>query len=214
MSRDDIVFDTIEDAIEAIKNGKMVIVVDNEDRENEGDFIMAAEDCTPEQMGFIIRYSGGVVCCPTTEERLNELGLPIMVEKGSDNMGTAFTITTDFAHGGVTTGISGKDRSTTVKAIANPKYKSSDFNKPGHVFPLIARKGGVLKRIGHTEAAVDLCVLAGKYPAGVISEVMHDDGTMARRNDLRIFSNEHNIKLITISSLVEYRKKLGKESLY
>ncbi|OUM62762.1 hypothetical protein PIROE2DRAFT_61686 [Piromyces sp. E2] len=158
MSKDEIIFDTIEDAIEAIKNGKMVIVVDNEDRENEGDFIMAAEDVTPEQMGFIIRYSGGVVCCPTTEERLKELGLPIMVEKGSDNMGTAFTITTDFAHGGVTTGISGKDRSVTINAIANPKYTSCDFNKPGHVFPLLARKGGVLKRIGHTEASVGVLI--------------------------------------------------------
>ncbi|KAK8807091.1 hypothetical protein WA158_003850 [Blastocystis sp. Blastoise] len=198
------VFTPIEEAIEAFRNGEMLIVVDDEDRENEGDLIIAAEKVTVEQMAFIVRYTGGVICVATTENRLMELELPQMVEHSQDPKKTAFTITIDYKHG-TTTGISAHDRCLTINAVGNPKCQASDFQRPGHVFPLRYRNGGVLTRNGHTEATVDLARLAGLYPAGALSEIVSDDGTMMRRPQLEVFSREHNIKMITIADLIKYR---------
>src|SRR5690242_12470498 len=163
--------DSIDDAIDAIRQGKVIIVVDDEDRENEGDFICAAEKCTPEMMNLMIKYGSGFVCAPTTAKRLEELQIPMMVERNSSRLGTAMTVTVD-ARVGTTTGVSAYDRATTVRIFANPDAKPSDLTKPGHIVPLRAEEGGVLKRAGHTEATVDLCHLAGLYPAGVLAEVM------------------------------------------
>lgn len=198
-------FNSIEEALEDIRLGKMVITVDDEDRENEGDFLMAAEKVTPETVTFMATFGRGMICVPIIEERARELGLSPMVEQNKDHLGTAFTVTVD--HENSTTGISAFERAYTIKELANPQAKSANFVKPGHVFPLIAKEGGVLKRTGHTEAAVDLARMAGLYPAGMICEIMNDDGTMARVPHLMEFSKKHNMKIITIADLIQFRRK-------
>ncbi|SHM57707.1 3,4-dihydroxy 2-butanone 4-phosphate synthase / GTP cyclohydrolase II [Caldanaerovirga acetigignens] len=197
-------FNTIEEAIEDIKQGKMIIVVDDEDRENEGDLVMAAEKVTPEAISFMAIHGRGLICVPITKKRAEELDLPLMVGNNTDNMGTAFTVSVDYV--GNSTGISAYDRADTVKALIDPATKPQDLRRPGHIFPLIARDGGVLRRAGHTEAAVDLARLAGLYQAGVICEIMKDDGTMARLPDLMSFAKEWGLKIITIEDLIRYRK--------
>jgi len=199
-------FSRIESAIEDIRQGKIVIVVDDEDRENEGDFIMAAEKCTPETMNLMIKYGSGFICVPTTAKRLSELDIPMMVGTNTSRLGTAMTITVDARHG-TTTGVSAHDRAKTARLIADPKARASDFTRPGHVVPLRAMEGGVLKRAGHTEATVDLCRLAGLYPAGVLAEVMNDDGTMARVPELKKVAGKFGMKIITIADLIKYRRR-------
>lgn len=198
-------FNSILEAIEDMKNGKMIVVVDDEDRENEGDLVMAAEKITPETLNFMATYGRGLICVPLTKERSLELGLPLMVEENNDQYKTAFTVSVD--HKISTTGISSFERSKTIKELANPNSIKTDFIRPGHIFPLIAKDGGVLKRAGHTEAAVDLAKMAGCTPTGVICEIMNDDGTMARVDDLNDFVKKHNLKIITIQDLIEYRTK-------
>jgi 3,4-dihydroxy 2-butanone 4-phosphate synthase/GTP cyclohydrolase II len=198
-------FTKIENAIDAIGRGEMVIVVDDADRENEGDLIVAAERITPEAMGFMIRHTSGVICMPLEGDRLDELQLPLMVANNTEVQRTAFTVSVD-ARLGTTTGISAADRATTVKALLDPRTRPEDLARPGHIFPLRYREGGVLKRAGHTEAAVDLARLAGCYPAGVLAEVTNDDGTMARLPDLEAFAAEHGIQLISIADLIRYRR--------
>ncbi|KAJ3011883.1 UNVERIFIED_CONTAM: hypothetical protein HDU68_001478 [Siphonaria sp. JEL0065] len=197
-------FNTIPEAIAAIKKGEFVIVVDNEDRENEGDFIIAAEDCTEEKMAFMIRYSSGVICVPMKGSRLDELNLPLMVENNEDSLKTAYTISVDYKHG-TTTGISSHDRSKTLIYLANPTTSASDFSRPGHIFPLRAHENGVLSRVGHTEASIDLCVLAGKQPCAGISEIVLDQGGMARRDDLLEMGRRWGLCVVTIDALVKYR---------
>ena len=200
-------FHTIEEAIEDLKQGKVVIVVDDEDRENEGDFIALADKTTPQTVNFMITHGRGLVCVPITEARADTLGLRPMVARNTDAHGTAFTVSVD-ALAGTTTGISAPERAVTIQALIDEeKVTNGDaFKKPGHIFPLIARDGGVLRRAGHTEAAVDLAVLAGSYPAGVICEVLKADGTMARVPDLAEIAREHDLKMITIADLIAYRK--------
>ena len=197
-------FNTIDEAIEDIKQGKMVVVVDDEDRENEGDLIMAAQKVTPQSITFMATFGRGMICVPIDEKRASELELPFMVERNNENMGTAFTVTVD--HKSSTTGISAFERANTIKEIVNPASTKNDFVRPGHVFPLVAKNGGVLKRAGHTEASVDLARLAGFYPVGVICEIMNDDGTMARIPQLREFIETHGLKMISIEQLIEYRR--------
>ena len=199
-------FSKIGEAIEAIHDGKIVIVIDDEDRENEGDFIMAAEKCTPEAMNFMIRYGRGVPCVPTTVQRLGELDLPMMVGQNTARLGTAMTVTVDAANG-TTTGISAFDRAKTVQVFVDPHAVPSDLMRPGHVIPLRAEEGGVLKRAGHTEATVDLCRLAGLYPAGVLCEIVSDDGTMARVPELMDIAEKFDLKFITIADLIHYRRR-------
>jgi 3,4-dihydroxy 2-butanone 4-phosphate synthase/GTP cyclohydrolase II len=205
-------FNTIEEAIDSIRNGKIVIVVDDKDRENEGDLVMAAEKITPEAVNFMISYGRGLVCVPMLEERLNELALPQMVEYNRESMKTAFTVSVD-AHSkyGVTTGISPSDRAKTIEVLINPKSGKDDLVKPGHVFPLRVCDGGVLKRAGHTEAAVDLAYLASLYPAAVICEIINPDGSMARTPQLLEFARKHGLKIISIADLISYR--IEKEKL-
>lgn len=197
-------FNTIEEAIEDIKQGKMIVVVDDEDRENEGDLLMAAEKVMPESINFMAAYGRGMICAPLTEDRAHQLELPLMVEKNTESMRTAFTVTVD--HKDSTTGISAFERANTIKELVNPDSLSDDFVRPGHIFPLIARDGGVLKRSGHTEAAVDLARMAGFYPVGVICEVMNEDGTMARVPQLMEFAQKHGLKIITVADLIKYRR--------
>jgi len=197
-------FNTIEEAIESIKKGEMVIVIDDEDRENEGDLVLAAEFATPENINFMIKEARGLVCVPMTLDRLNHLELGPMVMNNTDVNQTAFTISVD--HKDTTTGISAMERSRTIKALVDDSSKSSDFNQPGHIFPLAARDCGVLIRAGHTEASVDLSRLAGLEPAGVICEIINDDGSMARVPDLIEYSKKHDLKMITIADLIAYRK--------
>lgn len=197
--------DPIEDVIAAIGRGEIVVMVDDEDRENEGDFIMAAEFATPEKLAFIVRYSTGVVCCPLTDERCDDLRLPLMVEQNTESQRTAFTDTVDLIDG-TSTGISAADRALTLRALSDPDLDYTAFARPGHIFPLRARPGGVLKRAGHTEAAVDLARLAGCQPAGVICEIQNDDGTMMRLEGLRRFCDEHGLLLSSIAQLIEYRR--------
>ena len=205
-------FNTIEDAIKEIKEGKIIIVIDNPDRENEGDLLMAAEKVTGESINFMAKYGRGLICMPVEEKRLKKLKIGPMVEKNTDNHETAFTVAID--HIDTTTGISAFERALTIQKVLDESSKPDDFRRPGHVFPLIAKKGGVLERNGHTEAAVDLPKLAGLKGAGVICEIMKDDGTMARTSDLIKFANEHNLKIITIKDLIEYRRKMEeKETL-
>ena len=199
-------FSRIEEAIEAIREGRIVIVVDDEDRENEGDFIMAAEKCTPDSMNFIIKYGRGIPCVPTTSKRLQELDIPMMVGMNTAKLGTAMTVTVDASHG-TTTGISAYDRATTVQVFVDPAAKPSDLARPGHIIPLRAEDGGVLRRAGHTEATVDLCVLAGLYPAGVLCEIVSDDGTMARVPELMKIAEQHGMPFITIADLIAYRRR-------
>lgn len=203
MALDD-VFASPEEAINMIKEGRMIIVVDDEDRENEGDLLMAASKVTRESINFMTKYGRGLVCVPLTEEKAKQLELEPMVLHSTDPHGTAFTISVD-AKEGTTTGISAEDRAITARLLAIPEAKPSDFRRPGHMFPLIARKGGVLKRAGHTEAAVDLARLAGLEPVGVICEIMNDDGTMARLPQLIEFAKKFNLKIMTIKDLIRYR---------
>lgn len=198
-------FYTIEEAIKDIKDGKMVIVIDDPDRENEGDLLMAAEKVTPEAINFMAKFGRGLICMPLEGERLRELKIESMVEKNTDNHETAFTVSVDYI--GTTTGISAHERALTIQKILKGDSVAEDFRRPGHVFPLEAKEGGVLKRVGHTEAAVDLAKMAGLKPAGVICEIMSEDGTMARTEELLEFGKLHNIKVITIADLVKYRRK-------
>ncbi len=201
-------FDPVGDAIAAIGRGEMVVVVDDEDRENEGDLIMAAEFATEEAVAFIVKHSSGVICASIPDERADELDLPLMVADNTESMRTAFTVTIDYRHG-TTTGISAADRSATIRAVADGTG-AADFARPGHIFPLRARPGGVLKRAGHTEAAVDLARLAGLKPAGVLCEIVNDDGTMARVPDLVEFCRQHDLAFISIADLVRYRRRTEK----
>jgi len=202
-------FDSIEEAIEEFGKGKMIIVIDDADRENEGDLIMAAELITPEDVNFIVREARGMLCTPITESKARELKLNYMVEKNTALHETPFTVTIDYIHG-TTTGISAFDRAKTILALVDPKSKPDDFAKPGHISPLIAKDGGVLKRAGHTEAAVDLARLAGLQPVGVLCEILDDDGSMAKTDKLRKFGNKHGLKFITIADLIEYRRRSEK----
>ena len=195
---------TVEEAIKAISAGEFVLVVDNENRENEGDLIIAAEKVTPEQIAFMVRYTSGLICLPTTGAILDDLELPLMVLENTDTHHTAFTVSIDYARG-TTTGISAADRAQTIRAVVEPGAKASDFSRPGHIFPLRYQEGGVLVRPGHTEAAVDLARLAGLKPAGALCEIVNDDGTMARGDSLERFAREHGIVMISIDDLVAYR---------
>ncbi|HVF07467.1 MAG TPA: bifunctional 3,4-dihydroxy-2-butanone-4-phosphate synthase/GTP cyclohydrolase II [Actinomycetota bacterium] len=198
-------FATIEEAVEDIRAGRIVIVVDDADRENEGDLIMAAEKATPESIAFIVRHSSGVICMPVLGDRLDELDIPLMVAANTDLRRTAFTVSID-ARRGVSTGISAADRAATIRAIVDPATGPEDLSRPGHIFPLRYREGGVLKRAGHTEASVDLARLAGLYPAGVLCEKVNDDGTMSRLPDLVRFARTHGLRIISIADLIEYRR--------
>ncbi len=199
------VLNTIEEAIEDFRNGKMIIVVDDEDRENEGDFIMAAEMITPEDVNFMLKYGRGLLCAPLCESRCKELQLGMMEENNSSLLGTPFTVTVDLIGEGCTTGVSIHDRAATIKALANPATKPSDLGRPGHINPLRAREKGVLRRPGHTEAAVDLARLAGLQPVGALIEIMNEDGTMARMPELLKVAEQHNMKIISIADLIAYR---------
>lgn len=196
---------TIEEAIEDIRQGKMIIVVDDEDRENEGDFLAAADKVTPEMINFMATHGKGLICVPLTESRCKDLELHSMVTNNTDNMETAFTVSVDLKGNGVTTGISASDRSKTIEALVNPDTKPYELGRPGHIFPLIARQGGVLRRTGHTEAAIDFARLAGFSSAGVICEIMNDDGTMARLPELVKVAKKFDLKLVSIEDLVAYR---------
>ncbi|MGH8921707.1 MAG: 3,4-dihydroxy-2-butanone-4-phosphate synthase, partial [Actinomycetes bacterium] len=196
----------IEDAIAAIGRGEIVVVVDDEDRENEGDLIMAAEFATPERLAFFVRHTSGLICAPITNERADELDLPLMVNRNTEVQRTAFTVTVDYRHG-TSTGISASDRAATVRALVDPATRPEDLARPGHVHVLRARNGGVLKRAGHTEAAVDLARLAGLAPAGLLCEVVTADGLgMAQREELERFAEEHGLLLVTIADLIRYRR--------
>jgi 3,4-dihydroxy 2-butanone 4-phosphate synthase/GTP cyclohydrolase II len=202
-------FTTIENAIDAIARGEAVVVVDDANRENEGDLIIAAEKTTPENMAFMVRHTSGVICMPLEGTRLDELQLPMMVAENTTAYRTAFTVSVD-AKRGTTTGISAADRTTTVHALIDPETRPDDLARPGHIFPLRYREGGVLKRAGHTEAAVDLARLAGLSPAGVLAEVVNDDGTMSRLPELERFAGQHDLKLISIADLIRYRRQREK----
>lgn len=196
---------TIEEAIADIKNGKVIIVVDDEDRENEGDFVAAAELVTPEMINFMATHGRGLICTPLTEKRCKELELNPMVHNNTDPMETAFTVSVDLRGNGVTTGISASDRAKTVKALIDPDTKPFELGRPGHIFPLVAKQGGVLRRTGHTEAAIDFARLAGLEPAGVIVEIMNEDGTMARLPELMKVAEKFDVKIVSIEDLVAYR---------
>lgn len=200
---------TIEEAIEDIRAGRMVIVVDDESRENEGDLILAAEKVTAEHMSFMIRHCSGIICVPMEGERLEQLHLPQMAPDNSEPMRTAFTVSVD-AQRGVTTGISAADRATTIRTLVDPNVRPFDLARPGHVFPLRYVPGGVLRRAGHTEAAVDLARLAGCFPAGVVCEIVNEDGTMARLGDLERFAKEHELRIVSIADLIAYRRRREK----
>ena len=205
METNTIKLNTIEEAIEDIRQGKVIIVVDDEDRENEGDFLAAAEKITPEMINFMATHGRGLICAPLTESRCKELGLRPMVTNNTDHMETAFTVSVDLKGHGVTTGISASDRAKTVQALIDPNTKPFDLARPGHIFPLIAKQGGVLRRTGHTEAAIDFARLAGFKPAGVIVEIMNEDGSMARLPQLVEVAKKFDLKLVSIEDLVAYR---------
>lgn len=200
---------SVEEVVEDFKAGKIVIVVDDEDRENEGDFIMAAEKVTPQAINFMAKNGRGLICLPATKERLEELDLPLMVDRVTALHGTAFTVTIDVKQG-ATTGISAADRARTIKRFTEPDAKPEDFARPGHVHPVRAMEGGVLRRSGHTEAAVDLAKLAGLFPAGVLCEIMDEDGTMARMPALRRMAHEHGLRIVTTAALIDHRRKREK----
>ncbi|HVN51021.1 MAG TPA: bifunctional 3,4-dihydroxy-2-butanone-4-phosphate synthase/GTP cyclohydrolase II [Acidimicrobiales bacterium] len=202
-------FATIPDAIAAVARGEIVVVVDDEDRENEGDLIMAAEAVTPEKIAFFVRHTSGVICAPLTGDRLDELDIPLMVRDNTEAQRTAFTYSVDFRHG-TSTGISAADRAATIRSLIDPATRPGDLARPGHIFPLRYADGGVLKRAGHTEAAVDLARMAGLYPAGVLCEIVNDDGTMARVPELRAFCQEHGLLMISIAELIRYRRQTEK----
>ncbi|HOA39538.1 MAG TPA: 3,4-dihydroxy-2-butanone-4-phosphate synthase, partial [Flavihumibacter sp.] len=199
--------DPIEDAIEAIRQGKMIIVVDDEDRENEGDFVIAARFVTPEVINFMSKEGRGLICAPLIEDRCDELGLDMMVNANTALHETAFTVSVDLLGHGCTTGISASDRAKTVQALIDPATKPSDLGRPGHIFPLRAKKGGVLRRAGHTEATCDLARLAGLEPAGVLVEILNEDGTMARLPQLELMAKKFDMKLASTKDLIEYRLK-------
>ena len=203
---EDFKLNTIEEAIEDIRQGKIIIMVDDEDRENEGDFVMAAEKVTPEAINFMAKYGRGLICLALTPERCDELNLPLMVQDGDALHGTAFTVSID-ARYGITTGISAYDRAHTIKVAIDPNTRPEDLVRPGHIFPLRARKGGVLKRAGHTEGSIDLVRLAGLYPAAVICEIMNEDGTMARLPQLIEIAKKFDMKIVSIADLIRYRLK-------
>jgi len=205
-AKESITKSTIQEGLEEIRNGRMIIVTDSEDRENEGDLLMAAEDITPEKVNFMASFGKGLICAPISEDRAKKLDLTPMVSKNQEVYRTAFTVSID-AKENVTTGISAADRYETLRKLADNLTSAHEFSKPGHIFPLIARQGGVLVRAGHTEAAVDLARMAGKQGVGVICEIMNEDGSMARMPDLLQFAQTHNIKLITIADLIEYRRQ-------
>jgi len=205
MATTKIQLNTIEEAIEDIRQGKIIIVVDDEDRENEGDFLAAAEKVTPEMINFMATHGRGLICAPLTENRCNELGLHAMVKNNTDHMETAFTVSVDLRGNGVTTGISTSDRAKTILSFVDENTKPHDLARPGHIFPLVAKQGGVLRRTGHTEAAIDFARLAGFKPAGVIVEIMNEDGTMARLPQLIEVAKKFDLKLVTIEALVAYR---------
>ncbi len=196
----------IDDVLQDIHDGKMVIIVDDEDRENEGDVMIAAEKITPEAVTFMARYACGLICLSLTEERIRALDLPLMVQENTSQYNTAFTVSIEAKHG-VTTGISAYDRARTIQVAIDDAMTADDISRPGHIFPLIARNGGVLVRVGHTEASVDLARLAGLKPAGVICEIMNEDGTMARLPDLEVFAMKHGLKIVTIADLIKYKMK-------
>ena len=202
-------FCTVEEAIADIRAGRFIIILDDENRENEGDLMMAAENVTPEAINFMARFGRGLICMPMTAQRLRELDIPLMTSQNTESMGTAFTVSVD-ARINTTTGISAFDRATTVHALIDPVTRRNDIVTPGHLFPLQAKEGGVLRRTGHTEACVDLARLAGLQPAGVIVEIMNDDGTMARLPQLERFAQEHGLKMLTIESLIRYRMQYEK----
>jgi 3,4-dihydroxy 2-butanone 4-phosphate synthase len=195
----------IEDAIEAISRGEMVIVVDDEDRENEGDIIAASDSITPQQIAFMMNHARGLICVAMPGERLDALDIPLMVSRNTESLKTAFTVSVDYIPG-TTTGISAADRAETVRALVSEGSRPEDFARPGHIFPLRANPQGVLGRTGHTEAAVDLCRLAGKFPSGTICEIANDDGTMARLPQLEVFAERHGLLVVTIKDLVAYLK--------
>lgn len=203
---DNIKLDTVEEAIEEFRKGEFVIVVDDEDRENEGDLIIAAEKVTPEKVNFMLKHARGVLCAPIPISRCKELDLDVQVSDNTSMLGTPFTVTVDLLEG-CTTGVSVHDRAATIRALADPSAKPSDFGRPGHINPLYAQDKGVLRRTGHTEAAVDLARLAGLYPAGALMEIMSEDGTMARLPELRRFADKYGLKLISINDLIAYRLK-------
>ena len=198
---------TVEEALEDIKNGKLVIVVDDEDRENEGDFVTAARNANPELINFMATHGRGLICTPLIEERCDELGLELMVDSNNSHFDTPFTVSVDLIGEGCSTGISATDRAKTVQALISPETKPKDLGKPGHIFPLRAKAGGVLRRAGHTEAAVDLSRLAGYEPAGLIVEIMNEDGSMARLPELKNIAKKFDLKIITIEDLISYRMK-------
>jgi 3,4-dihydroxy 2-butanone 4-phosphate synthase / GTP cyclohydrolase II len=202
----DVPFATIPEAIEEYKRGNFVIIVDDEDRENEGDLAIAAEHVSPDAINFMAKYGRGLICVPIVGQRLEDLEVPMMVESNTSSYGTAFTVAVD-ARKGVSTGISAADRAATVRALIDPSTQPAGLSRPGHVFPLRYAEGGVLRRTGQTEASVDLAKLAGLYPAAVIGEIMNDDGTMARLPQLETFAEEHDIKVISVAALVEYRRR-------
>jgi 3,4-dihydroxy 2-butanone 4-phosphate synthase/GTP cyclohydrolase II len=206
MTTKDDFFNSIEDAIKAIARGEIIVVVDDEDRENEGDLICAAEAATPEIINFMAKYGRGLICLPLDAETVERLNLPLMVSNNNETMGTNFTVSIE-ASVGVTTGISAADRARTIKTAIDPESTVHDIRSPGHVFPLLARQGGVLRRAGHTEAAVDLAQMAKMLPGGVICEIMNEDGTMSRVPELRKFADHHGLLIITIKDLIEYRKR-------
>lgn len=205
LAEQDIKLHTIPEAIEEIKNGKIIIVVDDEDRENEGDFICAAEKITPALINFMAKYGRGLICTPIEQQRARELDLDLMVKSNTAMHNTAFTVSIDLIGKGCTTGISAYDRATGIQALIDPSTKAADFARPGHIFPLIAKQGGVLRRTGHTEAAVDLSRMAGCYPAGVLVEILNEDGSMARLPQLMKISETLGVKIISIKDLVAYR---------
>ena len=198
-------FNSIKQAIEDIKKGKVIIVVDDENRENEGDFVAAAEMVTPKMINFMATHGKGLICVPLVEDKCEQLGLDLMIGKNTAAYETPFTVSVDLIGHGCTTGISASDRAKTIKALVDPKTKSEDLGRPGHIFPLKARKGGVLRRAGHTEAAIDLARLAGLQAAGVIVEILNEDGSMARTNQLYKIAKKFNLRFITIKDLIEYR---------
>lgn len=198
-------FHTIEEALEDLKAGKLIIVVDDEDRENEGDLVGVSDLVTPEMINFMAKEGRGLICVPIEKELADRLGLSPMVTKNSDPRGTAFTVSID--HKETTTGISAFERALTIEKMVDKNAEAADFTRPGHIFPLIAHAGGVLSRNGHTEAAVDLAKLAGRFPSGIICEILKEDGTMARVDDLKVISQKFDLKMITIKELIEYRQK-------
>jgi len=201
-------FNSVEEAIDDIRKGKVVLVFDDVARENEGDFIAAADLITPEIINFMAKFGRGLICAAITEERARELSLERMVQNNTATLSTAFTVSVDLLGHGCTTGISASDRAKTAKALVDKNTKPEDLGRPGHIFPLIANANGVLGRMGHTEASVDLPMLAGLNPCGILVEVMNDDGTMARLNDLVVVAKEHDVKLISITQLAQYRKSI------